>query len=89
MLENKRQCINIKIALSLSMDITQADFENYVSVQKSGVTNMFDIRAVQNYTDLSREKIYYIMEHYAELMEKNTKDFELEPTFPIYDEDEQ
>ena len=51
---------------------SKEDFKQYVLVQLSGVTNMFDIRKVEELTGLSSEKIIYIMEHYKELEDKYT-----------------
>ena len=45
-------------------------FEAYVKVQKSGVTNMFDVRTVCELSGLEREDAMDIMERYEELMEK-------------------
>ena len=50
--------------------ITASDFGKYLAVQGSGATNMFDIKMVQTLSGLSKTKILYIMEHYAELMQK-------------------
>lgn len=47
--------------------VTATDFGKYLAIQRSGVTNMFDIKVVQALTGLSKPKIIYIMEHYAEL----------------------
>lgn len=52
------------------MEITQEEFENYISIQKSGITNMMDVRNVMALTDLSKEKILYIMGNYGKLSEK-------------------
>ena len=46
------------------MDVTREDFEAYEDVRISGVTNMFDVRAVESYSGLPREVILDIMEHY-------------------------
>ena len=51
-------------------EITKEQFTAYVRVQKSGVTNMFDVRNVMALTGLSKEQIIYIMENYSELEEK-------------------
>ena len=51
-------------------EITKEQFTSYVRVQKSGVTNMFDVRNVMALTGLSKEQIIYIMENYSELDEK-------------------
>ena len=52
------------------MEITQEEFENYVNIQMSGITNMWDIRNVMALTELSKEKVLYIMQNYAELENK-------------------
>ena len=46
------------------MDVTREDFMAYEDVRISGVTNMFDVRAVEGYSGLPREVILDIMEHY-------------------------
>lgn len=53
--------------------ITASEFGQYLAVQGSGATNMFDIKMVKLLTGLSEKKIRYIMEHYAELNEKYRK----------------
>ena len=53
--------------------VTATEFGKYLAVQRSGVTNMFDIKVVQVHTGLSKTKILYIMEHYAELNAKYNK----------------
>jgi len=52
------------------LEITEEDFESYVEVQRSGVTNMFDVRTVSSLSGLTREQILYIMKNYNELAEK-------------------
>ena len=44
--------------------ITKDQFESYVRVQKSGVTNMFDIRTVTSLTSLFRHQVIEIMENH-------------------------
>jgi len=56
------------------MDITQDQFEAYTNVQESGVTNMFDVKAVSTYSGLDRQEIMYIMTNYGTLLEKNWND---------------
>ena len=56
------------------MNITQEQFESYVDVQESGVTNMFDVRTVSAHSGLNKQEIIYIMGHYSELLEKNWND---------------
>ena len=56
------------------MTITQEQFESYVDVQESGITNMFDVRTVSAHSGLDRQEIMYIMKNYSELLEKNWND---------------
>ena len=56
------------------MNITQEQFESYVDVQESGVTNMFNVRTVSAHSGLDKQEIIYIMGHYSELLEKNWND---------------
>ena len=51
-------------------EITQEQFEAYVDVQESGVTNMFDVKTVSQLSGLEKEEIMTIMECYSELKEK-------------------
>lgn len=48
------------------MDVTKEDFMSYEDVRMSGVTNMFNVRAVEAYSNLPREVILDIMEHYSQ-----------------------
>jgi len=52
------------------LEITKDQFESYVRVQKSGVTNMFDIRNVTALTGLDKNQCIAIMEQYGELDKK-------------------
>jgi|TARA_R110002012_G_scaffold316883_2_gene532472 hypothetical protein len=54
------------------MEITKEKFEAFVEVQKSGMTNMFDVRAVSELSDeiISTDEVKEIMKQYASLMEK-------------------
>ena len=52
------------------MKITKSDIQKYESVRQSGVTNMFDTRAVEIYSGLSREKQIFIMKNYTALIKK-------------------
>ena len=47
--------------------ISKKQFESYVRVQKSGVTNMFDVRNVIALTGLDKKQIMEIMSNYGEL----------------------
>ena len=50
--------------------ITQEQFEAYVDVQMSGVTNMFDVKTVGELSGLEKEQIMAIMTNYGQLKEK-------------------
>ena len=52
------------------MGITQNEFDAYLDVQESGVTNMFNVSVVSDYSGLSRDKIMEIMKNYGELKER-------------------
>lgn len=50
--------------------ITKKDFQAYLKVQKSGATNMFDTRKVEQLSGLPKDKILDIMNHYSEYKER-------------------
>ncbi len=50
--------------------ITQDEFDSYVEVQESGITNMFNVNVVSDYSGLSRDKIMTIMQNYTDLNDK-------------------
>ena len=50
--------------------ITKEDCQAYEEVRVSGVTNMFDVKRVEQLSGLSREKILKIMKNYSQLNEK-------------------
>lgn len=49
------------------LEITEHQFECYVSCQMSGVTNMIDLRMVGDLTNLERETIIQIQANYSAL----------------------
>jgi len=51
-------------------EITKEQFEAYVDVQMSGVTNMFDVKTVGQLSGLEKEQILTIMQSYGELKDK-------------------
>ena len=51
-------------------EISREQFEAYVDVQESGVTNMFDVKTVGQLSGLEKEEIMTIMQSYSELKEK-------------------
>ena len=51
-------------------EITKEQFEAYLDVQMSGVTNMFDVKTVGELSGLEKEEIMTIMQSYGELKEK-------------------
>tara|TARA_R100001463_G_scaffold86108_1_gene141042 strand:+ start:609 stop:776 length:168 start_codon:yes stop_codon:yes gene_type:complete len=52
------------------MNITQDEFDAYEDVRQSGITNMFDVSTVSDYSGLSRDKIMAIMKAYKTLYDK-------------------
>ena len=50
--------------------ITQDEFDAYVEVQESGITNMFNVSVVSDYSGLSRDKIMTIMKNYSDLNDR-------------------
>lgn len=57
------------------MNISEVDFNAYRSVQFSGVTNMMDVKMVQELSGLTRTAIMDIMANYGDL-EKEYGEFE-------------
>ena len=51
-------------------NITQDEFDSYVEVQMSGITNMFNVSVVSDYSGLSKDKIMTIMSNYKILADK-------------------
>ena len=47
-------------------NITKEDFEAYIEVQKSGVTNMFAVNTVCDLSGLERNQVMAIMSKYSE-----------------------
>ena len=56
--------------LSEMEKITKEQFEAYVDVQMSGVTNMFDVKLVGELSGLEKEEIMEIMTNYGTLKDK-------------------
>ncbi len=54
----------------MTIEITQDDFNAYEEVRESGVTNMFDVSTVSDYSGLNRKQIIAIMQTYQELYDK-------------------
>ena len=54
------------------MKPTKEQFQEYVNIRNSGVTNMFDVRFICDIsvTDLTREICLYIMQHFGELADE-------------------
>ena len=50
--------------------VTQDEFDSYVEVQESGITNMFNVSVVSDYSGLSKDKIMTIMKNYSDLNNK-------------------
>ena len=66
----KEIAVKLKKYLIMSNTITQDDFEAYVDVQESGVTNMFNISVVSDYSGLNKNQIIEIMKNYETLSRK-------------------
>ena len=49
---------------------TQEDYQAYEDVRLSGVTNMFAVSTVSDYSGLSKDKIVSIMKNYSALRDK-------------------
>ena len=56
--------------LNKMTEITKEQFEAYVDVQMSGVTNMFDVQMVSGLSGLNKEEIMEIMKNYGTLKDK-------------------
>jgi len=54
----------------MATQITKQDFQEYVRVQRSGKTNMFDVAMVESLSGLSRNKIIEIMKNYNEYIKR-------------------
>ena len=48
-------------------EINKEQFESYVEIQESGITNMMNVRYVSDLTGLTRDECIYIMKNYTEL----------------------
>ena len=53
-----------------TVQITQDDFNAYEEVRQSGVTNMYNVSVVSDYSGLSRDKIITIISNYDILNNK-------------------
>jgi hypothetical protein len=54
----------------MTEQVTQDEFDSYVEVQESGITNMFNVAVVSDYSGLSRDKIMTIMKNYSDLNDR-------------------
>ena len=54
----------------MTEQVTQDEFDSYVEVQESGITNMFNVSVVSDYSGLSRDKIMTIMKNYSDLNDR-------------------
>jgi len=63
------------------MKPTKEQFKEYVFIQYSGVTNMFDVKTVCDLSDtgLTKDICIYIMRHYNDLLKEYNIDFSDEP----------
>lgn len=51
---------------------TKEQFEDYVRIRDSGITNMYDIRTIEDisFTQLTKANCLYIMHNFQELAEE-------------------
>jgi len=54
--------------------ITPEQFENYVEIQQSGITNMMNVKYVSELTGLTKDECIYIMRNYETLSEDFSAD---------------
>ena len=50
--------------------VSESEFKRFVAVQKSGVTNMFDVNRVSSLSGLPKDKIFDIMKNYGDYAKK-------------------
>ena len=55
------------------MNITAKEFKSYLTVQVSGVYNMFSQDAIDA-TGLDKETYMYVIKHYSELIKEHKED---------------
>jgi len=55
---------------NMTTQVTQEQFKAYTNVQESGITNMFDVKAVSTYSGLNKQEIMYIMKNYGDLNDR-------------------
>ena len=60
------------------MEITKEDFEAYVRVQKSGVTNMWAVKLVSELSGLTKEQCLDIMKNYLYFIQRSKSQLFLE-----------
>lgn len=58
--------------MSVEAKPTKEQFEDYVKIRDSGITNMFDVQTIEDisFTQISKENCIYIMKHFEELAEE-------------------
>lgn len=47
--------------------LSKDEFKRYVEVQRSGVTNMWNVTLVCELSGLTKNQVMYIMKHYSEI----------------------
>ena len=54
------------------MKPTKEQFEEYVAIRDSGITNMYDVRFITeiSWTGLNKDICLYIMKHFLDLAEE-------------------
>ena len=66
----KRKLNNNNNKVNKMTEITKEQFEAYVDVQESGVTNMFNVKLVGELSGLDKVEIMTIMTNYGTLKDK-------------------
>ena len=67
---NPKSDVNPTVVGKFNNDISKSEFQSFVRVRDSGVTNMFDTRAVSQFSGLDKEKIIKIMKNFNSLSTK-------------------
>ncbi len=65
-------CLNAKSDKSIKTVITKKQFQTYLEIRDSGITNMFDVRKVVELSSgtLTKEDCIFIMKNFNELWDK-------------------
>lgn len=56
--------------VNVNNEISKEEFQSFVRVRNSGVTNMFDIRAVSQFSGVEKEQVITIIKNFNSLSRK-------------------